>query len=69
MLNDQETPWDWLCRSGNLPYAVVLSFHREYGFEAGTRVEIAVYMNLARLTEQRRKPPVCPVGRGIIGMA
>jgi AAA+ superfamily predicted ATPase/ATP-dependent Clp protease adapter protein ClpS len=32
----------WLCRSGDLPYAVVLSFHREYGVEAGTRIEIAV---------------------------
>jgi len=31
----------WLCRSGNLPYVVVLSFHREIGSEPGTRVEIA----------------------------
>jgi ATP-dependent Clp protease adapter protein ClpS len=32
----------WLCRSEGLRYAVVLSFHREYGVEAGLRVEIAV---------------------------
>src|SRR5690349_19323521 len=32
----------WLGRSDNLAYAVVLSSHREYGFEAGTRIEIAV---------------------------
>jgi ATP-dependent Clp protease adapter protein ClpS len=32
----------WLCRSSGLRYAVVLSSHREYGFEAGTRIEIAV---------------------------
>ncbi|TGQ54811.1 AAA family ATPase [Mesorhizobium sp. M1C.F.Ca.ET.193.01.1.1] len=32
----------WLNRDGDLPYAVVLSFHREYGREAGTCVEIAV---------------------------
>jgi ATP-dependent Clp protease adapter protein ClpS len=32
----------WLCRTGDLRYAVVLSSHREYGYEAGTRIEIAV---------------------------
>ena len=32
----------WLNREGDLRYAVVLSFHREYGHEAGTCVEIAV---------------------------
>ncbi len=32
----------WLNRGGDLHYAVVLSFHREYGHEAGTCVEIAV---------------------------
>jgi ATP-dependent Clp protease adapter protein ClpS len=32
----------WLNRDGELRYAVVLSFHREYGHEAGTCVEIAV---------------------------
>jgi hypothetical protein len=32
----------WLCRTDDLCYAVVLSSHREYGHEAGTRIEIAV---------------------------
>jgi ATP-dependent Clp protease adapter protein ClpS len=32
----------WLCRSNDLRYAVVLSSHREPGYEAGTRIEIAV---------------------------
>ena len=32
----------WLNRNGDLRYAVVLSFHREHGQEAGTCVEIAV---------------------------
>src|SRR5260370_185956 len=32
----------WLCRSDGLRYAVVLSSHREYGYESGTRIEIAV---------------------------
>jgi ATP-dependent Clp protease adapter protein ClpS len=32
----------WLCRSDGLRYAVVLSSHREYGYEPGTRIEIAV---------------------------
>lgn len=32
----------WLNRDGDLRYAVVLSFHREYGHEAGTCVDIAV---------------------------
>jgi hypothetical protein len=32
----------WLCRSDSLRYAVVLSSHREYGYESGTRIEIAV---------------------------
>jgi len=32
----------WLCQAGDLRYAVVLSSHREYGYEAGTRIEIAV---------------------------
>ncbi|HRX79991.1 MAG TPA: ATP-dependent Clp protease adaptor ClpS, partial [Pirellulaceae bacterium] len=32
----------WLCRDGDMRYAVVLSFHREYGHEAGMCVEIAV---------------------------
>jgi ATPase family associated with various cellular activities (AAA) len=32
----------WLCRTDDLRYAVVLSPHREYGRESGTRIEIAV---------------------------
>jgi ATP-dependent 26S proteasome regulatory subunit len=32
----------WLCRHGDLRYVVVFSFHREFGQEAGVRVEIAV---------------------------
>src|SRR5882672_2540160 len=32
----------WLCRIDGLRYAVVLSSHREYGYESGTRIEIAV---------------------------
>jgi len=32
----------WLCQADGLRYAVVLSSHREYGYEAGTRIEIAV---------------------------
>jgi hypothetical protein len=32
----------WLCRADGLHYAVVLSSHREYGYESGTRIEIAV---------------------------
>jgi hypothetical protein len=32
----------WLCRTGHLRYAVVLSSHREYRNEPGTRIEIAV---------------------------
>ena len=32
----------WLCQTDSLRYAVVLSSHREYGREAGTRIEIAV---------------------------
>jgi len=32
----------WLCQSDGLRYAVVLSSHREYGHESGTRIEIAV---------------------------
>ena len=32
----------WLCVADGLRYAVMLSSHREYGYEAGTRVEIAV---------------------------
>jgi ATP-dependent Clp protease adapter protein ClpS len=32
----------WLCQTGDLRYAVVLSSHREYGRESGTRIEIAV---------------------------
>ena len=33
----------WLCRTDEgLRYAVVLSAHREYGYESGTRLEIAV---------------------------
>lgn len=32
----------WLNREGALRYAAVLSFHREYGHESGTCVEIAV---------------------------
>jgi hypothetical protein len=32
----------WLCRTDGLRYAVVLSSHREYGYEPGTRIEIAV---------------------------
>jgi AAA+ superfamily predicted ATPase/ATP-dependent Clp protease adapter protein ClpS len=32
----------WLCRTERLRYAVVLSSHREYGYESGIRIEIAV---------------------------
>ena len=32
----------WLCREGDLRYAVVLSMHREFGQESGTCIEIAV---------------------------
>lgn len=32
----------WLCRTDGLRYAVVLSTDRDYGREAGTRIEIAV---------------------------
>jgi hypothetical protein len=32
----------WLCQGDDLRYAVVLSSHREYGYEAGIRIEIAV---------------------------
>lgn len=32
----------WLCQTDGLRYAVVLSSHREYGSESGTRIEIAV---------------------------
>ena len=32
----------WLCRTDGLRYAVALSSHREYGYESGTRIEIAV---------------------------
>jgi ATP-dependent Clp protease adapter protein ClpS len=32
----------WLCQTDGLRYAVVLSSHREYGYEPGTRIEIAV---------------------------
>jgi len=37
----------WLCQDGDLRYAVVLSSHREYGFEPGTRIEIAVPVGAA----------------------
>ena len=37
----------WLCRDEDLRYAVVLSSHREYGFEPGTRIEIAVPVGVA----------------------
>ncbi|TPN84182.1 AAA family ATPase [Mesorhizobium sp. CU2] len=40
----------WLNRDGGLQYAVVLSFHREFGREAGTCVEIAVPAGEAGLT-------------------
>jgi ATP-dependent Clp protease adapter protein ClpS len=32
----------WLCQTDNLRYAVLLSSHREYAHESGTRIEIAV---------------------------
>jgi ATP-dependent Clp protease adapter protein ClpS len=32
----------WLCRTDGLRYAVILCSHREYGYEPGTRIEIAV---------------------------
>jgi hypothetical protein len=32
----------WLCSANDLRFAVVLSSHREYGHESGTRIEIAV---------------------------
>jgi hypothetical protein len=31
----------WLCRSGDLNYAVLLCHHREYEHEAAVRIEIA----------------------------
>jgi hypothetical protein len=37
----------WLCQIDGLRYAVVLSSHREYGYEAGIRVEIAVPVGAA----------------------
>jgi len=37
----------WLCKDEDLRYAVVLSSHREYGFEPGTRIEIAVPVGAA----------------------
>lgn len=37
----------WLCQDDGLRYAVVLSSHREYGHEAGTRIEIAVPLGTA----------------------
>jgi len=37
----------WLCRTDSLPYAVVLSAHREYGQESGTRIEITVPVGAA----------------------
>ena len=37
----------WLCRDGDLRYAVVLCSYREYGFEPGTRIEIAVPVGAA----------------------
>jgi ATP-dependent Clp protease adapter protein ClpS len=37
----------WLCRDGELRYAVILSSHREYAREAGTRIEIAVPVGAA----------------------
>jgi len=37
----------WLCLDEDLRYAVVLSSHREYGYEAGTRIEIAVPVGAA----------------------
>ena len=37
----------WLCQDDDLRYAVVLSSHREYGYEAGTRIEIAVPVGAA----------------------
>ncbi|MBR0869831.1 ATP-dependent Clp protease adaptor ClpS [Bradyrhizobium tropiciagri] len=32
----------WLCRSGDLRYAVLLAFHRDYGREPVLRIELAV---------------------------
>src|SRR5262245_44361651 len=37
----------WLCRDGELRYAVLLCSHREYDREAGLRIEIAVPMGAA----------------------
>jgi ATP-dependent Clp protease adapter protein ClpS len=37
----------WLCVADDLRYAVMLSSHREYGYESGTRVEIAVLVGAA----------------------
>jgi ATP-dependent Clp protease adapter protein ClpS len=37
----------WLCVADGLRYAVMLSSHREYGYESGTRVEIAVPVGAA----------------------
>ena len=32
----------WLCQGEDLRYAVILSVHREYGYESGIRIEITV---------------------------
>jgi ATP-dependent Clp protease adapter protein ClpS len=37
----------WLCEANGLRYAVVLSAHREYGYESGIRIEIAVPVGAA----------------------
>ena len=52
----------WLCRDDNLRYAVVLSSHREYGFEAGTRIEIAVPVGAAGALAGRDAKPSCARG-------
>jgi len=44
----------WLRREEDLPFAVLLSSHREIGYEAGSRVEIAVPASEAGATFVRR---------------
>ncbi|VIO81190.1 ATP-dependent zinc metalloprotease FtsH 3 [Bradyrhizobium ivorense] len=37
----------WLCRSGELRYAVLLAFHRDYNRESGMRIELVVPAGMA----------------------
>jgi hypothetical protein len=45
----------WLCTEGDLPYAVLLSHHREYGQAIGVRLEIAVPAGEAGSTIVQRR--------------